>query len=72
MPFWAPSFCNGTPLLANINAAVFYPPKLLVYTLPLSIGYALFLTFHTWLSMVGMHILPLLFSVPPCLQRSGW
>ncbi|MFT5472146.1 MAG: hypothetical protein ACI856_000462, partial [Kiritimatiellia bacterium] len=57
MPFWAPSFCNGTPLLANINAAVFYPPKLLVYALPLSLGYALFLTLHTWLAMVGMHLL---------------
>ncbi|MFH0907247.1 MAG: hypothetical protein V1929_00590 [bacterium] len=55
-PFWASSFCDGTPLLANINAGVFYPLRVLCWVLPLKAGYHLFLFAHVWLTFVGMHL----------------
>ncbi|HEX2987825.1 MAG TPA: YfhO family protein [Chloroflexota bacterium] len=33
-PLWNPSIFMGAPLLANIQAAVFYPPDILFYLLP--------------------------------------
>lgn len=56
-PFWASSFCCGTPLLENINAGVLYPLRLPCWILPLPFGYHLFLLLHVWLSLVGMHLL---------------
>ncbi|HEY8240160.1 MAG TPA: hypothetical protein VIH35_01875, partial [Kiritimatiellia bacterium] len=55
-PFWASSFCAGNPLLANANAGVLYPMRLLCWLLPLKFGYHLFLFAHVWLAFVGMHI----------------
>lgn len=57
MPFWASSFCCGTPLLENINAGVLYPLRVLCWLLPLRIGYHAFLLAHLWLGFVGMHVL---------------
>lgn len=57
LPFWASSFCCGTPLLENINAGVLYPVRLLCWLLPLRAGYHAFLFFHVWASFVGMHVL---------------
>ena len=54
MPFWASSFCCGTPLLANINAGVLYPPRVVSWILPTVAGYHLFLFLHVWLSLFGM------------------
>lgn len=56
-PFWASSFCCGTPLLANINAGVLYPMRLLCWLLPLRFGYHFFLFAHVWLSLVFTHLL---------------
>ncbi|MDA0578106.1 MAG: hypothetical protein O3B24_08405, partial [Verrucomicrobia bacterium] len=56
-PFWASSVCNGTPLLANINAGVLYPLRLIHNLLPLPFGYQFFLAAHVWLSLFGMHVL---------------
>ena len=56
LPFWASSFCCGTPLLANINAGVLYPLRILCWILPLKAGYSLFLFLHVWLSLVGAHL----------------
>jgi len=55
-PFWASSFCCGTPLLENINAGVLYPLRLLCWLLPLRAGYHLFLFAHVWLSFMAMHL----------------
>ncbi len=57
VPFWASSFCCGTPLLENINAGVLYPLRLLCWFLPRRIGYHLCLFAHVWLSFLGMHFL---------------
>ncbi|MBN1268555.1 MAG: hypothetical protein JXB04_03130, partial [Kiritimatiellae bacterium] len=57
LPFWAASFCCGTPLLENINAGVLYPLRVLCWVLPLIPGYHLFLFLHVWFSLVGMHLL---------------
>lgn len=56
-PFWASSFCNGTPLLENINAGVLYPLRLVLWLLPIAVGYPLFLTAHVALSLYGMEAL---------------
>ena len=55
-PFWASSFCCGTPLLENINAGVLYPLRLLCWLLPLRAGYHFFLFAHVWLSFAAMHL----------------
>lgn len=57
LPFWAPSFCCGTPLLENINAGLFYPLRAMCWLLPVKMGYHLFLFLHLWLGFVGMHLL---------------
>lgn len=55
-PFWASSFCCGTPLLANITVGVLYPLRIVNWVLPLKAGYHLFLFLHLWLSLWGMHL----------------
>ncbi len=55
LPFWNPDVYCGTPLLANIQTSVFYPPKIIFYLLP-SLGTAMawYLFFHVWWAMFGM------------------
>jgi hypothetical protein len=55
-PFWASSYCNGTPLLASAAAAVLYPLRWLCWLLPLKAGYHAFLFLHVWLTFAGMHL----------------
>jgi len=57
LPFWASSFCCGTPLLANINAGVLYPLRIVCWLLPVTPGYHIFLFVHVWLSLFGAHLL---------------
>ena len=57
LPFWSSAFCNGTPLLANVNAGVLYPPRLVCWFLPLRAGSHTFLFLHVWFSLLGMHFL---------------
>jgi len=56
IPFWTDQICCGTPLLANINAGLLYPLRVLCWLLPLSAGYHLFLFVHVWLSFLGMYV----------------
>jgi hypothetical protein len=56
-PFWSDSFCCGTPLLANINAGVLYPLRIVCWLLPTRPGYHLFLFLHVWLGFAGMYAL---------------
>ena len=57
VPFWASSFCCGTPILANISASVLYPLRWIHWPLPVDTGYKLFLLAHVVLSFAGMHLL---------------
>jgi|GEM_PF-2423602 len=56
IPEWHAEVLCGTPLLANINAAVFYPLKLVMAPFPLQAGYKLFLFLHMLLALSGMHL----------------
>ena len=56
LPFWNPySFC-GTPFLANMQSAVFYPLKVIFYLLPVFPAWKIFLVVHFWLSALGMYL----------------
>ncbi len=56
LPFWTSSIGCGTDLLANVNAGLLYPPRVLIWLLPLRLGYHLFLFLHVWLALLGMHV----------------
>ncbi|MCE9614986.1 MAG: hypothetical protein K8T26_11960 [Lentisphaerae bacterium] len=56
-PFWSSSVCSGTPLLANINAGVLYPLRVMCWFLPLRPGLHLFVFAHVVLSLAGMYLL---------------
>ncbi len=51
-PLWTPLLANGTPLLANMQSAVFYPPNWLALLLPveqfLTLSVALHLALAGW------------------------
>ena len=46
LPFWTDAFLCGTPLLANPNAGILYPPNLLIHLLPFPWGYQAFMALH--------------------------
>src|SRR5690606_37824349 len=51
LPLWSPLLGNSTPLLANLQTAVFYPPNLLYLLLP--VAHALTLSVILHLSLAG-------------------
>jgi hypothetical protein len=51
-PLWNPLLGNGTPLLANLQSAVFYPPNLLYLLLPVEHAFTLSVLLH--LSLAGL------------------
>ncbi len=54
-PLWNPQLGNGTPLLANLQSAVFYPPNLLYLLIPVEHGLTLSIVLH--LIMAGLFML---------------
>ncbi|MBN1218200.1 MAG: YfhO family protein [Anaerolineae bacterium] len=55
-PLWNPLLGNGTPLLANLQTAVFYPPNLLYLFLPVEHGLTLSVVLHLILAELLMYI----------------
>ena len=53
-PVWDPSVGFGYPLLADPGAQILYPGAWLVYPLPTSIGYTVFVLGHLLLAAFGM------------------
>ncbi len=51
-PLWNPLLGNGTPLLANLQTAFFYPPNLLYFLMPVEHGLTLSVILH--LSLAGL------------------
>ena len=49
-PLWNPLLGNGTPLLANLQSAVFYPPNWLYLFLPVEHGFTLSVVLHLMLA----------------------
>ncbi len=54
-PLWNPLLGNGTPLLANLQSAVFYPPNWLYLLLPVEHGLTLSIALHFALAGMGMY-----------------
>ncbi len=52
LPLWNPRIFLGTPFLANLTSAVFYPPNLLPALLPLPFAWALAFVLRTSLSFL--------------------
>ena len=54
-PLWNPLLGNGTPLLANLQSALFYPPNLLYLLLPVEQGLTLSVVLHLMLAGIFMY-----------------
>jgi hypothetical protein len=54
-PLWNPLLGNGTPLLANLQTAFFYPPNLLYLFLPVEHGLTLSIMLHLILAGLFMY-----------------
>lgn len=54
LPKWNPYSLAGTPLLANIQAAVFYPLNFLYFLLPFSLGWSWQIILQTFLGGIFM------------------
>lgn len=55
-PLWNPSLGNGTPLLANLQTAFFYPPNFLYLLLPIEHGLTLSVLLHLILAGLLMYL----------------
>lgn len=56
MPLWNPYIYTGQPLLANPQAAVFYPFTMFFYFLPLPFAFTLFMALHVALAGICMFL----------------
>ena len=54
LPNWNPYVLAGVPLLANIQAAVFYPLNIIYFLMPFSIGWSMQIVLQTLLGGVFM------------------
>ncbi|MFZ0667053.1 MAG: YfhO family protein [Acidimicrobiales bacterium] len=57
LPFWNPYIWSGTPLLAGLNAGVFYPTTLLFVVLPAHVAWVLGQVFVYSATAVGTYLL---------------
>jgi len=57
LPFWNPYIFSGIPLMANPQAALFYPPSILFYFLPLSMAFNLSQILHVAWGLLGIYLL---------------
>jgi hypothetical protein len=55
IPFWNPYSACGEPVLGAYQSAVFYPPALLYYLLPMPASFMWFVAFHYLVSGVGVY-----------------
>ncbi len=54
LPLWNPYLGNGTPLIANYQSAIFYPPNWLSLILPLAYSFSWLVALHLILAGAGM------------------
>lgn len=56
VPLWNPLLYLGTPLLANIQAAILYPPNALfvLFSFPAALTWSVLL--HVWWALAGMYL----------------
>lgn len=56
-PLRNPYLFSGTPFIANPQSAIFYPPSLLFYLLPLAVAFNASYVLHTFLAGISMFAL---------------
>ena len=56
LPFWNPYVFSGTPLVANIQASMFYPLGFLFYLIPTKYAYGYTIIFHCMLGAIFMYV----------------
>ncbi|MBU1261958.1 YfhO family protein [bacterium] len=56
-PLWNPYLFCGTPLLANPQSQILYPPSIFIYIAGLDLGLNLFVVFHLFLSGLSTYLL---------------
>lgn len=56
IPLWNPYQFSGTPLVTNIQAALFYPLGLLFYVMPAQYAYGYTIIFHCMLGAIFMYV----------------
>jgi hypothetical protein len=56
-PFWNPYILSGTPFLADINQAIFYPSTLLFLILPIADAFAIIVFVHLVVAGMGQYFL---------------
>ncbi|MGQ0722357.1 MAG: hypothetical protein ACT4PE_12415 [Candidatus Eiseniibacteriota bacterium] len=73
LPLWNPWILCGTPLLANFQPAVFYPPNLLLAVTGLSLPDQMtaYLALHVLLGMAGTYALLRRYRVRPLAALAG-
>lgn len=71
IPLWNPYELGGNVLLANSQSAVLYPPNLLLYLFPLSVGINLVTFLHTLLTGWMMYGLLRLLQMHPAAALTG-
>lgn len=55
LPLWNPYSFSGTPLLANISSAVFYPGNIIFFLLPFSLAWSITVLFQPALAGVFLY-----------------
>lgn len=68
LPLWNPLLGNGTPLLANYQSAVLYPPNWLALLLPLDMTQPWLAALHLVWAGAGMVTLARALKIPPLGQ----
>lgn len=71
LPLWNPyAFC-GTPFIANLQSAVFYPPNLLFLALPIGLGFTATIVLHCAMAGLFMYWLLRTLDLSPLASLVG-
>lgn len=57
IPFWNPYIYSGSPLFAQPQNLVFYPPQFILRMLPPNLSISWAIAFHVWIAGAGMYAL---------------
>lgn len=63
MPYWNPYLSAGTPFLATLQHALFYPLSLLHYLFPFTVGFKFLFIIHYLFAGMGVYLLLRYFSL---------
>ena len=75
IPLWNPYSACGTPFMANLQSAVFYPVDFLLTLISPAAVFGLGLIVHAWIAGFGMFLFTRLWKIPPwgcCVASIAW